>query len=706
MSLESAEPLTAAAPHRGLRLARLGLVAAMVSRLAGRLVGIVLVVVLARVADPSTMAVYGYLLGTATLVMILTDLGVAAIAGREVAAGRLTAPGALWAAIPIQFASVLAAGAVTVLFAGFWGPDNAPVASIALTVVFVVIGGMNNLWADMLRGSGRVVLEGALQLGATAALVVTGTLVVLAGGDATDLLIVVVLKEAVVLAICFGVLRPRRQSEVRPRDLLGQGMWVAVAGTAIVLLWREGTLVVGGLGSIGALATYVVATRFFDAGVTVAHTAGFGLGPGMAALADDPVAFRHTARKYLGLIGLLGVVVAVVGVLVAGPITTIPFGARWDVAVPAVRVVAVSGLPILLSYVCFTLLMARGQVRWLTWSSVAGTAVGVGATVVLVLLRPTALSGALGTAIGATTLTVLLFIGLRDLLLPPRAQSPGHEETAVTDGPSEEQLSAFYARYVESGAPAAAFLARHPLASVKALLQIGRLPRLHAELPPTAGGEAILGTVTRPGPFGTRVGRSGLAVLEVPAEPGRYSQGASRQTLRRKVRAAERAGVTWRPVDDPAERRRLLALANVAETEHADDRYRIDRPDNSDLLEHDLWLAAFAADGTPLLLSVTPTAAQWGQLRYFRTLGSSPVHSDTRYLMTQVLVEELCRRGVRYLVEGTHPAELPNGLRHFQRMVGYRLARVSAHPDSGPAHRRVAAGDPEREYHGLVAVGS
>ena len=248
----------------------------------------------------------------------------------------------------------------------------------------------------------------------------------------------------------------------------------------------------------------------------------------------------------------------------------------------------------------------------------------------------------------------------------------------MTDGRSEEQLSAFYARFVETGAPAAAFLARHPRASLKALLTITRLPRLHAELPPTVGGDALLTTMTRPGPFGTRVGRSGLAVLEVPAEPGLYSQGASRQTLRRKVRAAEKAGVTWRPVDDPAERRRLLALANVAETEHADDRYRIDRPDNSDLLDHDLWLAAFAADGTPLLLSVTPTAGQWGPLRYFRTLGSGQVYSDTRYLMTQVLVEELCARGVRYLVEGTHPAELPNGLRHFQRMVGFRLVRVTA----------------------------
>lgn len=256
---------------------------------------------------------------------------------------------------------------------------------------------------------------------------------------------------------------------------------------------------------------------------------------------------------------------------------------------------------------------------------------------------------------------------------------------------------------MESQATSAAFLARHPLASLRALTRMSRLPRLHADLPPTVDGEAIHRTVTRPGPFGTRVGRSGLAVLEVPAEPGQYSEGVSRQTLRRKVRAAERAGVTWRPVDDPAERRSLLALANTAEAAHADTQYRIEQPDNADLLAHDLWLAAFTADGTPLLLSVTPTEGTWAHLRYFRTLGSGPVYSDTRYLMTQVLVEELCARGVRYLVEGTHPAELPNGLRHFQRMVGYRLARISSRLCQEPHRSRCGAGN--AEIGDLVAIG-
>jgi O-antigen/teichoic acid export membrane protein len=412
------------------RLARLGLLAAMVSRLFGRLVGIGLVVVLAREAAPDTVAVYGYLLGTATLVNVLTDLGVASVAGRDVAAGRLPADGALAAALGPQLASVLAAGAITVLLTTVWGPAAVPPAALALTVAFVIVGGLVNLWAEMLRAVGRVVLEGALQLGSAVALVAAGVAVIYTGGSATDLLVVVVAKEAVVLAIAVVLQRPRRRAEVRSRTLLQQGVWLAVAGTAIVLLWRQGTLVIGGMGSIGVLATYVVATRFLDAGVTVAHTAGFGLLPGLSALAADPAAFRRTALHYLRLTALAGVVTAAVGVLAAGPMTTLPFGEQWDVAVPAVRWVAVAALPVLLTHVAATMLLARGQVRWLSGAAVAGSVTGIASSVLLMTVHPEAADGVIGTLIGATVMVALMLAGLRDLIRPGAPEVPA---TPVAD---------------------------------------------------------------------------------------------------------------------------------------------------------------------------------------------------------------------------------------------------------------------------------
>jgi O-antigen/teichoic acid export membrane protein len=408
--------------HHGARLAKLGLIAALVSRLFSRLVGILLVVLLARKAGTDTIAIYGYLLGTATLVATLTDLGVATIAGREVAAGRLPADGALRAALGPQAVSLVAAAAVTAVLTLVAGPAAVPPAALALTVAFVVVAGFNNLWSELLRATGRVKLEGSLQMGAAVALVVGGVVVVDNGGGASALLVIVVLKEAAVLAVAVWLIRPHRRPEAHSRQLLGQGVWLAVAGTALIFLWRQGTLVIGAAGTIGALATYVVASRFLDAGVTIAHTAGFGLVPGMSALAGDPPAFRRAARRYLGLAALLGVVIALVGLVAAGPMTIIPFGERWADAVPAVRLIALSGLPILVSFVAWPCLLARQQVRLVAVACLSATAVGLALSIALVAWRPDALSAVIGTAVGATVLAAVLLTGLRDLLGRPVVQ--------------------------------------------------------------------------------------------------------------------------------------------------------------------------------------------------------------------------------------------------------------------------------------------
>lgn len=414
----------------GSRLARAGLVAAVVSRLFGRVVGILLIVLIARKAGDDTVATYGYLLGTATLVSTLTDLGVAAVAGREVAAGRLPAGGALWAALPLQALSVGAAVLITWLLCTLLGPAGIPGTALLLTMAFVVVTGFVGLWGELLRGSGRVYLEGALQMGSALALVVGGVLVTQAGGDATDLLVVVVGKEVVVLAISCALLRPQRTDAIRRRTLLGQSLWVAVAGTVLVLLWRQGTIIAG-TGSITVLAVYVVASRYLDALVTVAHTAGIGLVPGMSALSTDPVRLRVAVRSYLRLAIVVGVAVAVVGSLAARPLTLVPFGNRWEEAIPAVRAFALMTLPVLLAFVTWPALLARHQVRLAAGACTAAALSGIGVTLVLFHASPSATAPAVGTGLGATVLALVMLYGIRDLLWGPAPRASAVDGTAV-----------------------------------------------------------------------------------------------------------------------------------------------------------------------------------------------------------------------------------------------------------------------------------
>ncbi len=241
---------------------------------------------------------------------------------------------------------------------------------------------------------------------------------------------------------------------------------------------------------------------------------------------------------------------------------------------------------------------------------------------------------------------------------------------------AELALAAFWSLYTATRHRPVLFVLRHPWRCLGALRDLRKLPVLEAAPSSSPEGQAVRATLTADGFLGTPLAWNGPAVLEIPSEPGAYRVGRRRQTLRRKLRAAERQGLTTRRVHDPAERASLLARANLAEQTHPDETYRVERPDNRDLLVADLWLAVHGSHDEPLLLAVVPTDGPWAVLRYFRTLGSGPEHSNSRYLGTAVLVDELAARGVRWLVDTEHPGVQTNGLRHFQRMVGFRYVRV------------------------------
>lgn len=245
---------------------------------------------------------------------------------------------------------------------------------------------------------------------------------------------------------------------------------------------------------------------------------------------------------------------------------------------------------------------------------------------------------------------------------------------------AEARLAAYFAGYASDGGRKnlLGHLVRHPVAGVQALHDLRALPVLHVDL----GAHLEGGLVSEALPPTVRGPRSVAAALTLPATGVEYSSGSSRQTLRRKVRAAERAGVTWSTVTDPDEKRVLLDLAHEYERMHPLEQYRKAPPEGSHLLQVDLWQLARGADGRPLVLSITPVDGRSALLGMFRTFEISDEASDARYLMTKVLAEQLIGRGVTHLFDGVHPAHLSNGLRHFQRMVGFRLVRIAQRPTS------------------------
>lgn len=426
----------APASELGRRLARTGVIAATASRLFGRLVGVLFVVVLARTSSDETVAVYGYLLGTATLVGTLTDAGVAAVAGRDVAAGRYDASSALGAALPAQVASILLSWVVTIVLIALSSPPGVTVVRTCLVLLFLALNGMVNLWAELLRGQGRVVAEAVLQTLSAVLLVSGGLAVVAVDGGATPLLVVVAAKEALVLLLSVVLIRPRRApATIRTRDLLGHSLLLALASTALIVLWRQGMIFVGAVGTVPAVAAYVVASRFLDAGLTVATTVGFGLLPGAAALHQDQHAFRALALRWTGWAAVGGAVASVVGVLVADPLVPALFGDRWSDTVPVVQVFALSAVPVLVGYIAWFLLLAAFEQRWLAVGAVLATVAGVGTTLVTNVSLSAAMASAVGTTTGATVLCLVLGGRLATVLRARSTPSAGSEPPSQRPAP-------------------------------------------------------------------------------------------------------------------------------------------------------------------------------------------------------------------------------------------------------------------------------
>jgi hypothetical protein len=258
-----------------------------------------------------------------------------------------------------------------------------------------------------------------------------------------------------------------------------------------------------------------------------------------------------------------------------------------------------------------------------------------------------------------------------------RSSRRGDPSAELSDTGHEVKVSRYFEDYVASGRPGPIiYIFLNPIQSLRAFLALRRLPCLCAcSLSTGVEGAAIQAALAERSTL-ARVTGLVMSVLTLPGEPGQYSLGASKQTLRRMARRAQRLGVSWVEVTDPHERRELLKLADDYERTHPKEAYRRPDPPNGDLLEYGLWLAAYSAAGHPVLLSVTPVDGEFALLRYFRTIGSGPEQTNARYLMTDVLARHLITREVRYLIDTEFPARLTNGLRHFQRMLGFRLVRI------------------------------
>ena len=240
----------------------------------------------------------------------------------------------------------------------------------------------------------------------------------------------------------------------------------------------------------------------------------------------------------------------------------------------------------------------------------------------------------------------------------------------------EEFVSRYFEDFAGRSESQLKYVLRHPVATAATLRAIRDLPELRIQL--SAGGQ---GAAIREQLDLARLRRNVLAgatsVLGLPERAEDYSRGSSGSTyaIRKRGKVAQDLGVRIEPVDTAEQRLHLCGVADAYERVNPREASRNERADNSDMLDHRYWFVA-QVDDRPVGLAVLPADGQWAAMRYFRTLEVSDVATLARYLMMQEVVSTLVGNGVRMVVVGLGPHRMNNGVRQFQRMMGFRVVRL------------------------------
>jgi O-antigen/teichoic acid export membrane protein len=442
------------------------------------------------------------------------------------------------------------------------------------------------------------------------------------------------------------------------------GLTLALASGSVML-----PVVVASMMSAEQTAYFSQARLLADSALAIPYFLTIAL----FATVQDLDGFRLKARRTI----VLGMVLALclfLGAAIFGRFVLLLFGVQYAEASQPLLLLLLVGGPALVIKDHFAVLCRvqgkriSGAVAMACWTAAELTGAVVGG----LLGSPTMVCIGWLVTSGACSLIALpvLLRGIRGVAAPA---TPSGVSAAVE---ADRALAEFWNSYVEAGREGIRYFLREPLRSFHVLRGIRKLPVVRAARPSgRPGGRAVREVIDLRGPYGVPARWWGSAALAVPAEASEYVEGAHAQTLRRKMRAAQRHGISCRRVQAD-ERVSLLARANAVEQTHRDEQYRVLTPHNDDLLEHDLWLVAEDGAGEPLLLAVIPVDGEFATLRYFRTLGAGELYSLSRYLATHAVVVELSKRKVRWLLDTAPSGGQTNGVRHFQRMVGFSYVRM------------------------------
>jgi O-antigen/teichoic acid export membrane protein len=354
-----------------------GMAATILSAIAGLIV--------ARTLGPVDFGRYSVALALPTAFVYTFLLGLDAVATREVAkcpeSSREVLPGTV---LPGAGWSLMLSGVVFGV-GYFLGYPFSILALLAISILIVALQSIANLLRAIIRGFERMDLDVAVQLTqAGTGLVLIGTVLGLGlsrSAFAALLALLVASLVALALAAAFSLglaHRPCRYDRALALSLIKIGLPICVAYTVVGLNLRIETLALSLLASEKSVGLYSAAFGVMVFSTPIGQLAAASLLPRMSLLAgqatSDFILLWEKGLRYTVIVG--GAIAGVIGI--AAPVlVNVLYGWEYAEAVPALRLLAITGALLFVDVFLRHALIACGMERGILFAALVGLVVAI-----------------------------------------------------------------------------------------------------------------------------------------------------------------------------------------------------------------------------------------------------------------------------------------------------------------------------------------
>ncbi len=395
-------------PERELgRRAAGGAATMLVARIAGTVVSIGAMAIIARHVTPDEFGLVGMVIAILAIARVLEELGLgdAAIQRKSIEPGEVTT----LAIINVTAGLVLgiAFAAASPLIAGFYGRPELVPFCLALSPMFV-LAALGAQPRAMMRRSFRFRPLAYAQVASLVAAGVGGVLAALAGWGPWAVVTQHLAGGVVLAAGCWlgsrwRPARPAPLAAVRP--MLGYGLNLGASQLLNALTRNLDEILIGRFVGPAAVGAYGRAFQLMTLPSTqLNQPLTSAVVPALSRLQSDPDAYRRLYRSSVEIIASLAFPLAVFTGVAAPAMVLAVLGPAWSESIPLLRALSPAGLMVSLNVATGWVYLSLGRTdRQLRWRIVGSSAAVLG----MVCGLPW---GALGVALGLSTARVVMRI--------------------------------------------------------------------------------------------------------------------------------------------------------------------------------------------------------------------------------------------------------------------------------------------------------